>query len=153
MNIKGLLITVFAVCSAGAIAAPKFADYPVKIYTGKRHLQKNPETRLYRTTYRKMRQAPIAFAGKYTYTVIGCGVACFDHRFLNVATGKPYEFDLIVNPDYGCADGTYGYVRMRPDSRLLEVRGGHELYIPHSSTGICQTVYFLEKNGKLIRLK
>ena len=137
-------------------AEPRFEDYPVSVYKGKRALKSTSLTRTYATRFKEMKTAPIEFAGVYTTGGAGCGTSCYIEFYLNVKTGKPLEVSeqLDLNPYVGCRDGLEGGITIQPNSRLMVVHGsviGSGL--DNLGERDCVTWYYVEKNGKLIRVQ
>ena len=133
-------------------AEPKFENYPVSVYKGKRALQSTPLTKTLATEFQRMKSAPIDFAGVYTIGDAGCGTGCYVQLFLNVRTGKPVSFSeqMGLDPNVSCSDGTEGSIDVRADSRLMVVRGADGGGMGDALD--CLTEYYVEKNGKLQKL-
>ncbi len=155
---KKLLIAMATVALSVTMATnaqartPKFKDYPVKIYKGKKATIEIPSP-----MYDKpITNPPVNFAGLYYATFIGCGTACTNTLFYGVRTGKSYNFsdNFGIDPYVGCKDGSEGDIAYRPNSRLLVVKGGdYEKSNFYSENVKCEVRWFVEKNGRLIRIK
>ena len=150
-----LLMGALLVCGISH-AEPKFEDYPVSVYKGKRALKSTSLTRTYATRFKEMKTAPIEFAGVYTTGGAGCGTGCYIELYLNVKTGKPLEVSkqLDINPYVACRDGSEGGISIQPDSRLMVVRGSvSDSNLDNLGERECVTWYYVEKNGRLIRVQ
>ncbi len=156
-----LLTAVALTFATTAQAQIKFKHYPAKMYKGKI----KPVTYNGYKNFRlgleegEATTPEIAFAGKYSYDVYGCGSPCIAHEFTNVITQKSADWDFQLDPDVTCTDGSYGAVEVRPYSRLLIVKGldvdkyWKKGIITTGATGKCEVRFFVEKKGKLIRIK
>lgn len=147
-----LLMGALLVCGVSH-AEPKFEDYPASVYKGKRALKSTSLTRTYATRFKEMKTAPIEFAGVYTTGGAGCGTGCYAQLVLNVKTGLPLPLSeqVDINPNVSCTDGTEGSIEVRAGSRLMVVRGATSESM--SEAVECVTQYYVEKNGKLIRVQ
>ena len=87
-----LLLTMGVSLNATAGAAsdvPKFADYPARLYTGKRApLRLTASDREFRTRLTDAYTAPIDFAGKYVLALWGCGTECLAGAAIDTSTGR-----------------------------------------------------------------
>ena len=155
--IKPLLVVLALLVGGISHAAePSFGDYSTKVYQGKRTLQSTSLTRTYATQFKEMKTAPIEFAGVYTTGGAGCGTGCYIELYLNVKTGKPLEVSkqLDINPYVACRDGSEGGISIQPDSRLMVVRGSvSDSNLDNLGERECVTWYYVEKNGRLIRVQ
>ncbi len=153
---KNLIINVaVAVLSLSlmntAQAQIKFKDYPVKVYKGKKATLEIP-----RVDNATVVNPSVDFAGLYHVEGIGCGTACMNILFYGVRTGKMYNLSdyFGIDPFVECKDGSSGDVAYRPNSRLLVVKGGdYEKSGYYDRPVKCEARFFIEKNGKLIRIK
>ncbi len=135
-----------------AQAQLRFKDYPVKVYKGKKATIEIPSP-MYDEP---IRNPSVDFAGLYHVAGIGCGTACMNTLFYGVRTGKMYPFSdyFGIDPFVGCKDGSSGDIAYRPNSRLLVVKGGDYGKSNYYANNVkCEVRYFVEKNGKLIRIK
>ncbi len=136
-----------------AQAQLKFKDYPVKVYKGKKATLKvwaggnRGEVAVPRPS--------VDFAGLYHHQVQFGGVGMPWDAFFGVRTGKQYDFseEISLNRFVKCSDGSEGDIAFKRNSRLLIVKGTTETEFAGADNVKCEVRYFVEKNGKLIRIK
>lgn len=152
---KSLLRVVAAAIAlaAQAVAAladgpPKFADYPVKVYTGK-----PAKPRLVTQDLRDRRElfldaaseGKIAAAGRYFVVKLPCGSACAAPHLLDARSGRIIE--LFTISGWHEISDDFDPVVSRADSRLIVFRGAR------NEAGIVGNHFYLvEDGGKLKHL-
>lgn len=107
-----------------AEAPPKFGDYWVKIYTGKRAKPRlDHEFWCDRSeTYRgAMEDDKINAGGHYIVVILPCGSECQAPTFLDVRSGRITQSFIVSN--WGEVPDDFEPVISRPDSRLIVFRG------------------------------
>ena len=107
-----------------AAAPPKFGDYPVKVYTGKR-AQPILDDEFWRDrseTYRwAMEDKKVDAGGRYIVVILPCGTECQAPTFLDVRSGRITQFFTVSN--WGDVPEDFEPVISRADSRLIVFRG------------------------------
>lgn len=140
-----LAIAVESQCFAQATDAPRFEDFPVRVWRGRvaaLNLNSHPLARKFRTTTREqIKEAGVNFAGHYTLVSAGCGTGCSISGMIDARNGNAYfpkEFTgwTGIVGDYDPPDGEEPWT-FRADSTLLRVIGrpnigavGEERYGP-----------------------
>ncbi|ROP60012.1 hypothetical protein EDF81_2837 [Enterobacter sp. BIGb0383] len=134
-------------------ALPKGKDYPAApLYTGKTAASvdySDDFTNTYRTRFKEALANPVAFAGEYSTTSWGCGLACTETAFINKRTGRALNLSF---KSYSIREGVkvpFGaeIVYMKQDSNLLVTYGsGEEGDKPAYD-------YYALKEGKLSLIK
>jgi hypothetical protein len=146
------LLCLVAFATALAIPAqadgpPKFADYPVKVYTGKpaRPRLVTQDLRDRRELFEAAREEKVNAGGRYVVVKIPCGSACAAPALLDLGNGRIAEF-FTVSGWREVADD-FDPVASRADSRLIVFRGAR------NEAGIVGNHYYLiEDGGKLKHL-
>ena len=115
------------------INPPKFTDYSVPIFAGKRtapDVKSHPRSRLFRSKICEGAKSGPNFAGHYTIVGWGCGSSCGAYAIIDTETGRvfhPRSMEAIdnVNVDIAALEGSEeSLMKYRPESRLLVVIGG-----------------------------
>lgn len=134
------LATVLAM-PARAEGPPKFADYPVKVYTGKaaRPRLVTPDLRDRRELFEAARDNKVDAGGRYVVVKMPCGSACAAPALLDISNGRIVEF-FTVSGWREVADD-FDPVASRADSRLIVFRGAR------NEAGINGNHYYLIQNG------
>ena len=87
-------LTAVEVTAKAQEQAPRFEDYRVSIWRGKKaplNLQSHPLAQKYRTLIsQQMRDVGINFAGRYTLASMGCGTGCSITAIVDARTGYAY---------------------------------------------------------------
>ena len=129
---------------------PTFHDDPASVYTGKKApLVLNKDTRAYKSHFADLAQNPINFAGHYAVDLVGCGSGCMIGTVYDAQTGTS---QLLLNRaalSY-CQVGEQHLemdIEHRANSRLLVITGA----VGQNSD--CGKHYFIEQQGKLIKIK
>lgn len=146
-------LPLMAIISCSAQAAMNFNDYPAAVYTGPRHIASTPLTRELKSTFKEMSGSQIDFAGEYVTGAIGCGTGCATTLLLNVRTGQPLKPAFKLNTDVVCTDGSDGGMATRPNSKLMIVKGAVISGYYSGDPVACTREFYLEKDGRLVRLK
>jgi hypothetical protein len=120
--------------------APRFEDYPAKLYTGRNaapDLKSHPQSRLYRTRLKAWSREKPNFAGRFILATWGCGTDCTQIAIIDAKTGRIFHprgatsnsavnvHDALFQPGKSIWYGS-GAVWYRLDSRLLVLIGGPE---------------------------
>lgn len=114
--------------------APRFEDYPAKLYTGPVapvRWQADSRARMYRTVLKNAakEQRP-NFAGHFIVAQWGCGSSCIMNKIIDARTGKVFhpagvESNVVINID-GALFDEGDMLRFRADSRLFVLIGEPE---------------------------
>ncbi len=140
--------------------APRFEDYPAKLYTGRNaapDLKSHPQSRLYRTRLKEWSREKPNFAGHFILAAWGCGTDCTQIAIIDAKTGRIFHppgatYNVAVNvhddllPTCEHIRDSCGSILHRPDSRLLVMIGRPE----DSERGIW---YFLWEKNRLVKLR
>ena len=141
-------LVALCVLPASAKELPKFGDYKVKVYTGKRAkpLLDREFWRDRSEHYRAaMEDDKINAGGRFIVVILPCGTECQAPTFLNVRTGRITQFFTIT--DWGNVPKDFEPVVSRADSRLIVFRG------LRNEDGINGNHYYLiDDNGDLKHL-
>jgi len=108
-----------------AADAPRFQDYPAKVYSGPVHasdLSAHPEARTYRTRLKNAAKAQVNFAGEFILTSWGCGTTCIMGAVFNAKTGQVTFLPSTVCC-WGDVDDDFRPIKTRADSRLIVLSG------------------------------
>lgn len=134
------LATAFTM-PAQADGPPKFADYPVKAYTGKpaRPRLVTQDLRDRRELFEAAREEKVNAGGRYVVVKIPCGSACAAPALLDLGNGRIVEF-FTVSGWREVADD-FDPVASRADSRLIVFRGAR------NEAGIVGNHYYLIGDG------
>lgn len=142
--------------------APRFEDYPVKIYVGTNAAPKiagNRESQMYQTRIKKWSKEKPNFAGHYILATWGCGTDCTHVTIIDAITGKvlhPPELSTNIStnvqtelfqPGHSIWYGE-GSIKFRADSALLIVIG-----MPNEDPDLRGISYFVLRKGKLERVR
>ena len=140
--------------------APRFEDYPAKLYTGRNavpDLKSHPRSRMYRTRLKEWSREKPNFAGRFILATWGCGTDCTQIAIIDAKTGRIFHppgatsnsavnvHDALFQPGKSIWYGS-GAIWYRLDSRLLVLIGGPE----DSERGIW---YFLWEKDRLVKLR
>lgn len=144
--------------------APRFEDYPAKVYRGANatpDLRSHPDSRMYRTQLKAWAKEQPNFAGHYILATWGCGTDCVQIAIINARTGKFFHpagarSNHAVNVHHellgpgGILDHWHGFgaVQYRPDSRLLVLIG-----MPGESVENRGISYFVWEKERLTRIR
>ena len=152
MNLPKTLATAVLVAlyapPTSAEVPPKFSDYKVKVYTGKR-AKPQLDREFWRDRSEHYRAAmeddKINAGGRFIVVILPCGTECQAPTFLNVRTGKITQFFTVT--DWGNVPNDFEPVVSRADSRLIVFRG------LRNEDGINGNHYYLiDDNGDLKHL-
>jgi hypothetical protein len=128
---------------------PKFADYPVKVYSGKYakprtttpYLRDRPESFQYAAENQK-----VDAGGRYIVVRLPCGSACVEPMLLDVRSGRIIGFFNVSG--WREVGNDFDAVESRADSRLIVFHGAR------NEAGINGNHYYLiEPGGKLRHLR
>lgn len=143
---------------AGALAAerqaaPRFEDYAVPVYKGKRapvNLRSARGASSFRTRLREGAKEGINFAGHYTLVGWGCGTSCVDAAIIDAKTGTVYFPKELGGFGVWFWDNNDEPVLYKPNSRLLVLSGipATEADSDNPKTGL----YYYEWTGARLRL-
>lgn len=152
-----LLINLLFAAStaAGRQATPRFEDYAVAVYKGKRapvNLKSAEGASTFRTRLREGAEKGVNFAGRYTLVAWGCGTGCLMAGVIDARTGTVYfpkelggfgVWYFSDNPN----DEALGF---KSNSRLLVLSGfpATESNSDNPKTGL----YYYEWTGRRLRL-
>jgi hypothetical protein len=140
--------------------APRFEDYPAKLYTGRNaapDLKSDPKSRLYRTRLKEWARERPNFAGRFILATWGCGTDCTQIAIIDAKTGRIFHppgvafnsavnvHDALFQPGKSIWHGS-GAIWYRPDSKLLVLIGEPE----DRDRGIS---YFLWEKDRLVKLR
>jgi hypothetical protein len=108
------------------VDAPRFEDYPAKVYKGPlapTQWRADPASRMFRTHLIRAGEQRPNFAGHFSVASWGCGAGCYAIAFVDARTGKvrysEVATNVVVNHHADAGDS----IRYRPDSRLLVLIG------------------------------
>jgi hypothetical protein len=148
------LAAVAAALTLGAASVradelPKFADYPIKVHTGKAAKPR------FATQDQRDRRELFQFAaedkkvdagGRYIVVKLPCGSACAQPTLLDVSNGRISEFFTVSG--WREVGDDFDPVESRADSRLIVFHGARD------EAGINGNHYYLiEPGGKLKHLR
>lgn len=147
-----LATAVLVSCGIGSAHAdrlPKFTDYPVKVFAGKRAKPRlNSEyLRDFEIQFRSAaRDEAVNAAGRYIVVKLPCGSACVAPSLLDVRSGQVTPVFTVsgwreVNDDFDA-------VVSRADSRLIVFRGARD-----EKGAIGNHYYLIEDHGRLKHLQ
>jgi hypothetical protein len=141
--------------------APRFKDYPAKIFSGKNaapNLRSDSKTKMYRSRLAQWAKEKPNFAGHYILAYWGCGTDCTQIAIIDAKTGKIYHptgitANVAVNVHYELLkDGDFwhgsGAIKFRPDSRLLILIG-----IPEERTKDRGISYYVWEHNRARRVR
>jgi len=110
--------------------APRFEDYPARMYTGPVaavRWRADREARMYRTMLKEtVRGQRPNFAGHFIVGHWGCGMSCVMTKIIDARTGQVFHpAGVETNSEVNLDDSFYasGTLRYRPDSRLFVLIG------------------------------
>lgn len=142
--------------------APRFEDYPVKIYAGPNaapRIAGDKEAHLFRTRIREWSREKPNFAGHYILATWGCGSNCTQIMIINAITGKVLHppglkyneatnvHDELLTPGHFDWHAG-GSIKFHLDSALLVVIG-----MPNEDCDLRGISYFVIRNDKLERVR
>ncbi|MBD0371644.1 MAG: hypothetical protein ICV60_12460 [Pyrinomonadaceae bacterium] len=153
--ILSFIIGLLFVGAAAAQSVPRFQDYSVPVYKGKRApvtLKSARAAGTFRTRLREGAGKGINFAGRYMLVAWGCGTGCLDAGIIDAKTGTVYfprelaAFGVWYFSDNPNAEA----LDFKPNSRLLVLSGwpATEADSDNPKTGL----YYYEWMGTRLRL-
>jgi hypothetical protein len=136
-------------------ATPRFQDYSVAVYKGKRapvNLNSAEGAGTFRTRLREGASKGVNFAGRYTLVAWGCGTSCLMAGIIDAKTGTVYfpkelgGFGVWYFSDNPNAEA----LEFKANSRLLVLSGfpATEMNVDEPKTGL----YYYEWTGARLRL-
>ncbi|MRV76001.1 hypothetical protein GJ700_30235 [Duganella sp. FT92W] len=141
--------------------APRFASYPVPVYTGANaapKLNADDRTRMYRTRIREWSREKPNFAGHYILATWGCGAECVQITIIDAMTGTVFHPDgVTLNAANNIEDALFdgkprwpnaGSLKFKPDSQLLILFG-----MPEEDSKRRGISYYRWHNNKLSLLR
>jgi hypothetical protein len=144
--------------------APRFGDYPAKLYAGANalpDLRSEARSRRYRTQLRNWAEEKPNFAGHYILATWGCGTGCTEIAVIDAISGKVFhpsgartnyiedvDPEVLVEVKEGERRSDFGALRYRADSRLLILFGA-----PNSRTENKGISYFVWDHDRLTRIR
>ena len=146
--VAAAILVALCALPASAEVLPKFSDYKVKVYTGKR-AKPQLDREFWRDRSEHYRAAmeddKINAGGRFIVVILPCGTECQAPTFLNVRTGRITQFFTVT--DWGNVPKDFEPVVSRADSRLIVFRG------LRNEDGINGNHYYLiDDNGDLKHL-
>lgn len=152
---SSLFITLLFAASfaAEAQSAPRFENYRVPVYKGKRapvNLRSAKGASSFRTRLREGAREGINFAGHFTLVGWGCGTGCGQAAVINAKTGAVYFPEQLGGYGVWLWDDNQDAVQYKPDSRLLILSGwpATESDNDNPKTGL----YYYEWTGTRLKL-
>jgi hypothetical protein len=125
--------SLFICLLLGSIAAqrggtPRFEDYGVPVYKGKRaavNLNSAKGARMFRTNLREGAGKGVNFAGHYALVSWGCGTGCMDAGIVDLKTGTVYFPKELAGLGvwYWQDNPSEEVLDFKPNSRLLVLSG------------------------------
>jgi hypothetical protein len=116
-----LLLTFILPLAASAQGAPKFVDYPAKVYRGRNAKVRldTPQAQTFRTRLKEAARQRPNFAGHYVLVTWGCGTQCQSGAVVDVLSGMV----TFLPGSLCCWSGSDDPVYYRADSRLIVFAG------------------------------
>jgi hypothetical protein len=120
---------------------PKFADYPVEVFTGKHAKPRlvTQDLRDYRELFEAASEKKIDAGGRYIVVKMSCGSSCVAPTLLDARSGRITEFFTISG--WREVGDDFDPVASRADSRLIAFRGAR------NEAGIVGNHYYLIEDG------
>ena len=154
-----LLLTTFGVTLFAATAlaqtgaAPRFGDYPARVYKGSAarvNVSSTKVARMFRTALREGAKEGVNFAGHYTVVQWGCGAGCVRTAFVDAKTGAVFFPKELAAFGVWFWDNNEEALQFKPDSRLIVLSGfpASEGDKDSPKTGL----YYYEWTGRRLRL-
>lgn len=141
--------------------APKFEDFPAKIFSGQNalpDLRSNATARTFRSRLAQWAKEKPNFAGHYILATWGCGTDCTHIALIDARTGRIFHppgatTNVAVNVHDALLEESdlwhaTGAVKFRPDSRLLILVG-----MPEESVTNRGISYYVWANDRLKRIR
>ena len=165
-----VVVTMLAPFAAGQTAAPpaaqgsipRFQDFPsAPLFTGPASSPRlnTPSEREFRTRLTQAAQEPPNFAGRYRFTIWGCGAECISGAVIDLATGE------VMSPPHAgsgkpafriCQSAYEGSgVEFRENSRMAIVRCGLS-FDKRLNKNMPDLYFFVLENGafrEILRLR
>ena len=120
---------------------PKFADYPVKVFSGKHAKPRlvTKDLRDYRELFDAARDKKVDAGGHYIVVKMSCGSTCVAPSLLDASSGRIIEFSTVSGWREIADD--FDPVASRANSRLIVFRGAR------NEAGIIGNHYYLIEDG------
>jgi hypothetical protein len=139
-------------CAHADTSAPKFEDFPAKIYQGKIAPVKivSPKDREFKSRLKELSGQKPNFAGHYTLASWGCGASCVMTVAIDAETGRATWLPFTVC----CWDADVDEpVKFKRDSRLVMIQGsrnekGGGVYYYTLDNGVFSLVKAIEKSNQ-----
>lgn len=134
-------------------AVPKFEDYAVPVYRGKRapvNLKSAKGANTFRTRLREGASQGVNFAGRYSLVAWGCGTGCLQVGIIDAKTGTVYLPEQLGGLGVWLWDNNEEALQYKPNSRLLVLSGfpATEANSDNPKSGL----YYYEWTGTRLKL-
>jgi|GEM_PF-1617237 len=155
-----LMSVVESRCFAQAKDAPRFEEFPARVWRGRAaalNLNSHPLARKFRTSTREqIKDEGVNFAGHYTLVSAGCGTGCSISGFVDARNGRAYYPKEFIGwtgivGDYDLPDGEDPWT-FHADSRLLRAVGRPNIGRPAEERHGPSGIYYYEWTSNRLRL-